>query len=235
VSSSTPRPRWRRRLAIAVLVAGAAAAALLIAAHAWVSEAGAYVRTAADLSPRTAVIVPGARVYPSGEPSLPLADRLDCAVDLYRAGVVRRVLVSGDHGQAAYDEPNAMRRYLLARGVADADIFLDHAGFRTLDTMARAARVFGVRDAVVCTQAFHLERAVFLARRAGIDAVGVAADRHAYPSATFDLVRERLAVARAAVDAVLGVGPRLLGPEIPIGGDPAPSRDAASAVGAAHR
>ena len=122
-------------------------------------------------------IVPGARVFEDGTPSHALADRLHAALELYRAGRVQKILVSGDHGSGIYDEVNAMHAWLLDRGVSPEAIYLDHAGFRTLDTMFRASEVFKVRRAVICTQRFHLPRSVFLARAAGIDAVGLEADR----------------------------------------------------------
>ena len=99
--------------------------------------------------------------------------RLDAAAALYRAGRVRCLLVSGDHGTPYYDEVDAMRRGLVRRGVPAGRIAMDHAGFRTLDSLVRARRVFGVQDAVVVTDGFHLPRALYLARCNGIDAVGL--------------------------------------------------------------
>jgi SanA protein len=158
-------------------------------------------------------------VYADGTPSAVLEDRLLAALSLYRGGKVRMILVSGDHGRKEYDEVGAMARWLGERGVPGSDVVLDHAGFRTLDTMARAARVFQVRSAVVCTQEFHLPRAVFLARRAGIDAVGLRANRRRYRHEVHDSVRETAATAWAIVDSyMLHRGPRYLGPVIPIRG-----------------
>ena len=114
-----------------------------------------------------------------------------------------------------------MARWLEDRGVPGEDVFLDHAGFRTLDTMQRAARVFGVRSAVICTQAFHLPRAVWLARKAGIDAVGLEA-ACAGSGALLSHGREVLAIAAAVFDTATGRGPRYLGPAIAIDGDDQP-------------
>jgi len=183
-------------------------------------------RALADVPARTVAIVPGAQVWANGEPSSILADRLQAALELYQAGKVRRILVSGDHASVGYDEVNVMRRWLLARGVASADIFMDHAGLRTNDTMQRAARVFAVHDAVVCTQEFHLPRALYLARHAGIDAVGYVADRHVYVRAGSDRRRELFARALALVDVTLGRGPRYLGPTVSIEGDATQTHDA---------
>jgi len=173
--------------------------------------------------------VPGARVHPDGRPYPVLVDRLEAARRLYEAGKVRRILVSGDHAQKGYDEPNGMRRWLLDRGVPSEDVFMDHAGVRTLDTMQRAAHVFEVRDAVVCTQRFHLARSVFLARQAGIDAVGIVADRRTYGDPRYNAAREMLARTRAFADVyVLGAEPQHLGDPIPIDGDARATHDRAT-------
>jgi SanA protein len=112
-----------------------------------------------------------------------------------------------------------MHRYLVERGVPDEVIYLDHAGLRTLDTMQRAARVFAVRDALVCSQRVFLPRALFLARHAGLDAIGVAADRRPYGNALLRETRELLATAAAVADTyLLGREPRFLGPRLPMVG-----------------
>lgn len=219
----TRRGRQRRLLLfltpVAVLAAGGAAA---LGMHLWVGYVAApyLFQRLADVPPRTVAIVPGAMVHTNGQPSAALEDRLLTALDLYRAGRVAKILISGDHGAPEYDEVNAMHRWMLEKGVPEADVFLDHAGLRTLDTMERAARVFEVRDAVVCTQEFHLARAVFLGRRAGIDAVGLVADRRAYWHEGSNRAREVGARVLAFVDSyVLHRGPRHLGAPIPITGD----------------
>jgi SanA protein len=215
-------PRGKRGLAVVALgAAGTLTGALLLAGGSVVREASPYLCAGIDDAPsRLVAIVPGCRVYPDGTPSAMLEDRLAAALDLYRAGKVEKILVSGDHGAPEYDEVAAMRRWLEARGVGAQDVFSDHAGFRTLDTMVRAAEVFEVKGAIVCTQEFHLARSVFLARRAGIDAVGVPADRRVYKGARLNVLRETYARAAAFLDAnVLGTGPRFYGPKIPITGD----------------
>jgi len=158
----------------------------------------------------TIAIVPGAFVR-GIVPSRTLLDRLQTALELYEDGTAAKILVSGDHGRTEYDEVGAMQHWLLSKGVPESDIILDHAGFRTLDTMVRARKVFGVRRAIVCTQRFHLARAVFLARRAGIDAHGVAADRMRYQAHYWNQFREALARPAAVVDSyVLHRKPKFL-------------------------
>jgi SanA protein len=194
----------------------------------WVKRsADAYVyRTVEDVPRRRVAIVLGARVYRSGRVSTVLADRLEAAADLYRAGKVDKVLASGDHAGPDYDEVNPMYRWLLEHGVRDEDIFLDHAGLRTLDTMERAKRVFMVEDAIVCTNEFHLHRSVFLARRAGIDAVGLVSDRQTYQAPVRNAVREHFARSKAFLDGyVFRPEPAHLGDPIPIDGDPSATRD----------
>lgn len=227
---STPSKPLRARLRMVALIGGAlglAAAALVGGANAWIlSQAGPLFEDPASVPPRTVAIVPGARVLRDGTPMPALEDRLQAALDLWRAGRVRVILVSGDHGTAGYDEVNGMQRWLADRGVPTDAIFLDHAGLRTLDTMVRAAQVFQVRDAVICTQRFHLPRSLYLARHAGIDAVGLVADRRAYTDARQDALREVVARTKAVLDvAVLGTGPRHLGEPIPIDGSAAASHD----------
>jgi SanA protein len=224
--TSIGRRRMRRVLAITV-GAIAAAALLIVVANVVVARERDRVYRGVDRVPARAVaIVPGARVWADGRPSLVLEDRLQAALELHQAGKVGRILVSGDHARAGYDEVNAMRGWLVDRGVPSADVFMDHAGLRTLDTMQRAARVFGVRDAIVCTQDFHVARALYLARDAGIDAVGLVADRHVYPQAGRDRVREALATTLSVLEVAVGREPRFLGPRVDVAGDARVTHDA---------
>jgi SanA protein len=157
-------------------------------------------------------IVPGSLVRPDGTLGRVVAERVAAAVALYDAGVVEKVLVSGDNGSAAYDEPGAMRDAALAAGVAPEDLFTDHAGFNTWHTMRRARDVFSVETAVVVTQDTYAARSLDLARAAGIDAQGYVAGTGGRS------VREALARTRGLGEALLK--PRVTGgEEIPISGD----------------
>jgi SanA protein len=167
-----------------------------------------------------AALVLGAQVRPNGQPSAMLADRIRAAEDLYRAGRVDKLLLSGDHGRVGYDEPGTMRRVMLADGIPARDIFTDHAGFDTWDSAQRAKRVFDVSTAVVVTQGFHMARALFDARRAGLKVTGFNADRRDYGPILRKLeLREAAARVKAVGEAVVGAGPRFLGQQIPITGD----------------
>ena len=138
---------------------------------------------------------------------------------------MEKVLASGDHGTVGYDEVNTMRRELIRLGVPERDVFTDHAGFDTWDSVVRAREVFRVESALIVSQGFHLPRAVWLARRAGLPARGVAADVGGYGGqAKKSAVREVIARTKAAADVVTGAEPRFLGDDIPITGDSRASR-----------
>jgi SanA protein len=142
--------------------------------------------------------------------------RINAALELYMNGKVDRLLLSGDNGTIHYNEPWAMRRALIAAGVDSTHITLDHAGFRTLDSMVRAREVFGQQSFTVISQRFHNERAVYIARRKGIDAIGYnARDVDAYSGFRTKL-REKLARVKVFVDLILGVDPHFLGEPVTI-------------------
>jgi SanA protein len=222
------RSRPLRRLVKSVTLVLAAAILIILGLNALIvfgtadcryEHAGEIPLLADCGEPFQAIIVLGARVWEDGRPSHVLEDRLATGLELYRLGQIRKIIVSGDHGSHCYDEVNTMGGWLMAAGVPQEDVFLDHAGFNTYDTMTRAARVFGVRRAVVVTQRFHLPRAVWLARQAGIDAVGVEADRRRYRSHYWNEGRESLARVKCVWEALLGRDPKYLGPMLPIEGD----------------
>ena len=167
-----------------------------------------------------AALVLGAQVMPNGAPSSMLSDRIDAAAELYEAGKVDKLLLSGDHSRANYDEVGTMKRILLARGIPAQDIFTDHAGFDTWDSAQRAKRVFDVSTAVVVTQGFHMARALYDARRAGLQVTGFSADRRDYGGVMAKLrLREAAARVKTMGDVVTGADPHFLGTEIPISGD----------------
>jgi SanA protein len=171
-------------------------------------------------------IVPGAYVYNNQGKLCPvLEDRVRAAISLYRQGTVGRLLMSGDHGQDGYDEVNSMRIFAEQHGVPREDIFLDHAGFSTYETMVRARRIFQVESAVVVTNRFHLARSVYLARSQGIRAQGVVADLRPYLDAGHYEVREFAARMKALISCHL-ISPNVLsGPPIPITGPASASHD----------
>lgn len=191
-----------------------ACAVLLVACDAWVGAASSarMARSPSDVPELPVALLLGCAPTVAGRPNAFFRARIRAAAELWHAGRVRGVLASGDHGRVGYDEPEAMRRALVDAGVPDAFITLDHAGFRTLDSVVRAKEVFGQHAFVVVSQEFHARRALFLARRSGCDAWGYAADDPAHGPRRWRVrAREVLARAKAAVDVVAGVEPRFLG------------------------
>jgi SanA protein len=163
-------------------------------------------------------LILGAKVYKSGYPSVMLADRLKKGVELYKKGKVKRFLLSGDHGQKKYDEVNSMRKFLQKQGIPGNDIFLDHAGFNTYNSVARAKHIFEVSDVIIVTQKYHLSRAIFLARSLGLNAFGCVADKNIYPKMRKYKRREYLASFKAIFEAIFHPQPKYLGSIIPITG-----------------
>jgi SanA protein len=214
-----PLRRWPRLSKVALVGAALAVvlAALIAAANVYVLLEGEdSTSSVADVPKAEVAIVPGALVQPDGKMSVMLGDRVRDAARLWHAGKVQKILVSGDHGQWTYDEPDTMREALVRRGVTPRDIFEDHAGFDTWQTMVRARSIFGVRHAVVVTQGFHMPRALFLADQAGIDATGLTSDLHKYGyQEKKSEVREVLSRVKAIYDVTLDT-PAMAGPKIPI-------------------
>lgn len=168
---------------------------------------------------RPVAVVFGAGYWPkSGALSMVLKDRLDAALELYRAGRVQKLLFSGDNRFIDYNEPARMREYALAQGVPSKDIVLDYAGRRTYDTCYRAQAIFQVPEAILVTNRYHLPRALHTCRQLGVDALGYAADRRAYPrrDITWYWAREVLALWRAWWDLYIGRPIPVLGDPLPI-------------------
>lgn len=159
-------------------------------------SASAHITEADECDDSVCAIVLGAGVRGDGTPTWMLRDRLDTAIALYENGTVDKLLMSGDHHTAGYDEVNVMKQYAIDAGVPSEDIFLDHAGLCTYDTMNRAKNIFCLEKAVVVTQKYHLYRAVFLARSFGIDAQGVATENNDYGTYQFVLNNTRESIAR---------------------------------------
>ncbi len=209
---------WRHRVRIAltgfaVLVLQVAGPSVVMRLATWGDRYGDPAQT-----PRRSVaLVFGAGLQLDGTPSPFLQQRLDLAAGLFRDGRVRAILVTGDHGTTSHDEPGAMKAYLAAHGVPAQRVVEDHAGFSTYDSCYRAKAIFGVTDAVVVSQGYHLPRAVFTCRQLGISAVGLgASELSAAPGETIsDSLREVLSSVKASWQLVLHPAPRFLGPHEP--------------------
>jgi SanA protein len=210
--------RRHRLLAVAGgMTAAGVAAVLALNAYLLLRGDGA-TREVAAVEHAQVAIVPGALVHRDGRMSAMLADRVDDAVALYEAGKVDRILVSGDHGRLGYNETDTMRDAVVAAGVPAVRVFTDYAGFDTWSTVRRAREIFGVRDAVVVTQPFHMARALYLARAAGLEAQGLETTRDYGSQGAIGAARELLARVKGAGQGV--IRPAVIGgPRLPIGGD----------------
>lgn len=188
----------------------------------YVLKAGSrYIIEACQAPDSDAILVLGAYVFPDGTLSFMLNDRLDQAYELYRLGKAGKVIVSGDHGQKDYDEVNTMKKYLIARGVPPEDVFMDHAGFNTYESIYRARDIFQVKKVIIVTQEYHLARAVFIASELGLEACGVASDLHDYGK-VMTAYRFRETAARNKDFFMAGIikpAPTFLGEAIPVNGD----------------
>jgi vancomycin permeability regulator SanA len=210
------RLRWRERKTqrrAFQLVCALALAVLLPTAVVWF-QGGPRLRGVADAPAEPVVLVFGAGLD-GGKPSPYLAHRLDAALALYRDGRVRAVLVTGDNSRTTYDEPDAMRDYLVARGVPADRVVRDYAGFNTWDSCARAHRIFGVSQALLVNQAYAIRRAVALCEAAGIDSYGIGVDEPHDRTWQAGVVREIASMDKAVLlDELFDPGPHLLGPKV---------------------
>ena len=164
------------------------------------------------------IIVLGCAVW-GDEPSKLLSGRLDAAIALYRAGVAPKLLMSGDHGRKDYDEVSAMRKYAMEQGVPSEDIFMDHAGFSTYETMYRARDIFGIERAVIVTQEYHLYRALYDAAALGMEVTGTAAGGQELSGQRQREAREILARTKDFIWCVFKPEPTYRGEKIDIRGN----------------
>ena len=165
------------------------------------------------------IVVLGCQVKDDGKPSDMLADRLRRGIELYNQGVAPKIIMSGDHGQKEYDEVNTMKQVAVDAGIPSNDIFMDHAGFSTYESLYRAKEIFEADKIIVVTQKYHLYRAVYNARKLGLDAYGVAADgqyNYSLPVRTYNNTRESIARCKDFIWCIFKPEPTYLGEAIPI-------------------
>lgn len=165
------------------------------------------------------ILVLGCLVYDAEHPSSMLQDRLNVGISLYQAGAAPKLLMSGDHGRVEYDEVNTMKLWAMNQSVPPEDVFMDHAGFSTYESMYRARDVFQAQRIVIVTQEFHLSRAVYVARALGLDAYGVASSERVYGTEKADNSREFLARVKDFFTAIFKPAPTYLGDPIPVSGN----------------
>ena len=176
-------------------------------------------KQASQLQNVDCIIVLGCQVRSDGTPSHMLEDRLRRGVALYDLGAAPKILMSGDHGNINYDEVDAMKHYAVDAGVPTQDVFMDHAGFSTYETMVRAKEIFQAKKVLIVTQTYHLYRAMYIAEQFGLEAYGVAAEYRDYSGQFSRDVREVLARVKDFGMCIFKPDPTYLGEAIPISGN----------------
>lgn len=205
-------------LVLAVLMAGG-----VFGVNAYVKEVAApHILTpeaAAEIGDVDCILVLGCLVHSDGEPSDMLHDRLQRGVELYKAGAAPKLLMSGDHGRENYDEVAAMKQFAITEGIASEDVFMDHAGFSTYESIIRARDVFQAKKIIIVTQEYHLYRALYLAQKLGLEAYGVSSDYRSYSGQGGREMREILARVKDFAFSYLEPEPTYGGDAIPISGN----------------
>lgn len=173
---------------------------------------------AAELSDIDCAVILGAGVR-EGKPTPMLRDRLLTGIELYKSGAAKKLIMSGDHGSDDYDEVNIMKSFAVDSGVPDSDVFMDHAGFSTYETVYRAKEIFEADSVIIVSQEYHLYRALYIAEKLGVRAVGVAADLNTYGGQTKRDLREILARDKDFFNCIIKPEPTYLGDKIPVSGN----------------
>ncbi len=174
--------------------------------------------TAGEFENVDCILVLGCRVRADGSLSDMLKDRLTRGIELYENGAAPKLIMSGDHGQKEYDEVNAMKAFAIKNSVPSSDIFMDHAGFSTYESLYRAKEVFEADNIIIVTQEYHLYRALYIAEKLGIKAYGVSSDYHTYRGQWGREMREILARCKDFVKVILKPEPTYLGEVISVSG-----------------
>lgn len=164
------------------------------------------------------IIILGAGIW-GDKPSPMLEDRLLEGISLYENNVSTKIIMSGDHGREEYDEVNIMKKFAIEKGIPSENIFMDHAGFSSYESIYRAKEIFGANKIVIVTQKYHLYRALYIANQLGIEAYGVGADPRQYVGATYRELREILARNKDFVKCIFKPEPTYLGDTIPVSGN----------------
>lgn len=212
--------KWKKKLWISLLVSGSLLLSLIFTCDCIISATAkgqTYDDTARIPANRVGLLLGTSPQLSNGRPNLYFNYRIEATVALYNAGKISRILVSGDNRQLNYNEPVRMHRALVARGIPDSVIIMDYAGIRTLDSVVRASKVFGQKSITIISQQFHNERALYIARSNGIEAIGFNAKDVNASSGLKTNLRELLARVKVFIDLLTGKTPRHLGEPITIG------------------
>ncbi|MBR2848355.1 MAG: YdcF family protein [Clostridia bacterium] len=165
------------------------------------------------------ILILGAGVRDDGSPSHMLEDRLKTGLELYKIGASDKILMTGDHGRKEYNEVGAMKAYAIDAGVPSENVFMDHAGFSTYESLYRARDVFKAKHVVIVTQGYHLPRALYIANQLGLEAVGVSADLRPYRGQLMRDLREVAARTKDFAKCIFMPEPTFLGEVIPVSGN----------------
>ena len=165
------------------------------------------------------IIVLGAGVRSDGSPSPMLQDRLNTGIELYKSGISDRLLMSGDHTKKGYDEVNIMKSYAIDKGIPSENVFMDHAGISTYDSIYRAKEIFQAEKIVIVTQEYHLYRALYIAEKLGVDAYGVSADVRVYAGQELRELREKAARVKDFFKTIFKPSSKIGGEAIPVSGN----------------
>lgn len=183
------------------------------------SYASQYTFQALKRAPIVPVgIIFGAGYKQNGEPSKYLKDRLDTGIALFRAGKIKKLLLSGDNGVASHDELDVMKRYCKAKNIDSTKVFVDYAGFDTYSTLYRAKHVFKIDQALLVSQNYHLDRAVFTGRILGLHCYGISSDKGHYKGYRQNFLREQAAIINAFIELITNRKPAFLGKTVNING-----------------
>ena len=164
------------------------------------------------------ILILGAGVK-DGKPKPMLRDRLLTGIELYKSGAAEKIIMSGDHGRADYDEVNVMRAFALEQGVRAEDIFLDHAGFSTYDSVYRAKNIFGAENIIIVSQKYHLYRALYISEKLDVKAAGVSANLNTYGGQLKRDIREIIARDKDFFKCIVKPEAEIMGDKIPLDGD----------------
>lgn len=222
-----------KRLLRVFLIGAAVLLALTVALNLLcILPAAPRIREAQQVEPADCIVVLGTGLFADGTPGNMLTLRLNVAIDLYRQGAAPKMLMTGDHGSPDYDEVNAMKRYAVEHGVPAEDIFMDHAGFCTYDSMAHTAQMFGGKSVIIVSQGYHLYRAIHDAGTWGLQAQGVAAPCYDYGWRYLHrlYLRECLARPKDLVTCLLKLPPSTDAARADLSGSGAVTDDAATAL-----
>ena len=212
-----------KKLVIGILALGILGVFLLLSINQYIKQSVKKdiltMNQAKDLKDVDCILVLGAGVREDGTPSLMLNERLELGIALYQSGASQKLLMSGDHGRKDYDEVNTMKGYALSQGITSEDVFMDHAGFSTYESIYRAKEIFQAKKIIIVSQAYHLYRALYIADKFGIEAYGVAAKGEEYQGQTYREFREILARNKDFLSVIFRPKPTYLGEAIPVSGN----------------